>query len=84
MTQLKTEILDEIMNILIRGLQLLESDMKKILAEKISSDTRISYLNSLKILIYLTVEFSNHLEKKFLSSKENEILTQTQTNKVNF
>ncbi|RNA14671.1 condensin complex subunit 1, partial [Brachionus plicatilis] len=80
-TQLKTEILDEIMNILIRGLQLLESDMKKILAEKISSDTRISYLNSLKILIYLTVEFSNHLEKKFLSSKENEILTQTQTNK---
>lgn len=81
MTQLKTETLDEIMNILIRGLQLLESDLKKLLTDKISTDTRISYLNTLKILIYLTVEFSNFLEKKFLSSKENELLTQT--NKVN-
>ncbi|CAF0903319.1 unnamed protein product [Brachionus calyciflorus] len=81
-TDLKTETLDEIMKTLIKGLQLIESDLKKILSDKIPSETRIKYLNSLKILIYLTVEFSNFFEKKFLTSKENDLLTQTNNKKT--
>ena len=40
---------------------------------------RTKYLNVLKIFIYLTVEFTNHLEKKQQSSKDNDILNSSNT-----
>jgi len=77
---MKTESIDDILVMLIRGLVILENDLgRKILCEKISNDMRTKYLNVLKIFIYLTVEFTNHLEKKQQSSKDNDILNSSNT-----
>ncbi len=77
---MKTESIDDILVMLIKGLVILENDLgRKILCEKISNDMRTKYLNVLKIFIYLTVEFTNHLEKKQQSSKDNDILNSSNT-----
>ena len=65
---------------LIKGLSLLEIELKRVLSEKMPTDTRIKYLHTLKILIYLVVEFTNFCEKKEQSSKDNDLLTSS--NKV--
>ena len=80
---MKTESIDDILAMLIKGLVILENDLKrKILCEKVSNDMRTKYLNTLKIFTYLTVEFTNHLEKKQQSSKDNDILNSSTTTKV--
>jgi hypothetical protein len=58
-----------------KALVLLEIDLKRVLNEKLTSEVRVSYLNTLKILTYLVVEFTNHMEKKQQSSKENDFLS---------
>ncbi len=60
---------------LMKALVLFEIDLKRVLNEKLTSEVRVSYLNTLKILTYLVVEFTNHMEKKQQSSKENDFLS---------
>ena len=55
-----------------KSLELLENDLKRYLNEKMASDVRVKYLNTLKILTYLVVEFTNYMEKKQQNSKEND------------
>ena len=62
---------------LIKGIQMLEGELKRALADKLSNEDRVNYLKTLKILTFLIVEFSNFLEKKFISGKENELLPQS-------
>ncbi len=57
-----------------KALVLLETDLKRILNDKLTAEVRVNYLNTLKILTYLVVEFTNHMEKKQQSSKENDFL----------
>lgn len=71
---LKQETIDEILHLLIKGMTLLEADLKKILGEKLATDLRIKYLNSLKMFMYLTVEFTNFVEKQQTSSKDGDLL----------
>ena len=52
----------------------LETDLKKLLNEKQSTEVRVKYLNTVKIFIYLIVEFSNFLEKKQLKDKDSDLL----------
>lgn len=73
---MKIETIDEIVGMLIKGIQLLEADLHKALVDKMPNELRVKYLNTLKIFTFLIVEFSNFLEKKFISSKENELLPQ--------
>lgn len=80
---MKMESIDDILTMLLRGMIMLETDLKKkILVEKVSNDVRVKYLHTLKIFIYLLVEISNHLEKKQQISKDNDILNSS-TAKVN-
>ena len=53
---------------------ILEGDLKKILNEKQPTDIRVKYLNTVKIFIYLIVEFSNFLEKKQISAKDSDLV----------
>ena len=78
---MKQESIDEIVGMIIKGLDLLENDLRRLLNEKMASETRVKYLNTLKILTYLMVEFANHMEKKQQSTKENDHFS---TNKVIF
>jgi condensin complex subunit 1 len=71
---LKSETIDEIINALIRGINLLEGELKKVLAEKVTNEVRIQYLNTLKMFIYLLVEFTDFMEKKQIGSKENDLM----------
>ena len=71
---LKQETLDEILHLLIKGMTMLEADLKKILNDKLASDLRIKYLNTLKMFMYLTVEFTNFVEKQQTSSKDGDLL----------
>lgn len=73
---LKIETIEEIVTMLIRGVQMLESELKKALEEKLPNDLRVKYLNTLKILTFLIVEFSSFLEKKFISCRDNELVPQ--------
>ena len=59
---------------LMKGLSMLEIDLKRVLADKMSKETRCKYLNTLKILVYLVVEFSNYCEKKQLAAKDNDLM----------
>jgi condensin complex subunit 1 len=72
---MKAESIDDILTMLLRGLVMLENDLKtKVLVEKISNDIRIKYLNTLKIVMYLTFKLTNHFEKKLQSSKDHDLL----------
>ncbi len=73
--EMKAESIDDILTMLLRGLVMLENDLKKkVLVEKISNDIRIKYLNTLKIVMYLTFKLTNHFEKKLQSSKDHDLL----------
>ena len=76
---MKQESIDEIVGMIIKGLDLLENDLRRLLNDKMASDTRVKYLNTLKILTYLMVEFTNHMEKKQQSTNGNDHFS---TNKV--
>ena len=71
---LKQETIDEIVGMLIKGLNLLEIDLKKALTEKLSNDVRVKYLNSLKMLMYLTIEFTNYVEKHQQTAKDGDFM----------
>ncbi len=71
---MKDETLNELLNILLKGLQILESEIKKILHDRLTNDERVKYLNTLKIFIFLTIEFTNFMEKKYLKAKDNDLL----------
>jgi hypothetical protein len=77
---LKPETLDEILNTLIKGLIILENELKKVLSEKLTNDVRVKYLNTLKMITFLIIEFTTHVEKIHMGSKENELMPMT--NKV--
>jgi hypothetical protein len=66
---LKSEQLDEILHLLIKGLNLLEIEFRKLFTEKLNQEIRIKFLNTLKMFTYLIVEFTNFIEKKI--AKEN-------------
>ena len=67
-----------------KGLNMLELELKKILADKLVDDKRLEYLNTLKICTYLTVEFSNFMEKKTSKEAQNiDLLSSAVANKVN-
>jgi condensin complex subunit 1 len=79
---LKQENLDELMSMLIRGLLMLEIELKKALSEGIrNSEQRVRYLNTLKMFVYLSVELANHMEKKQSSSKENDLMPTSKARK---
>lgn len=81
---MKPEQIDELMSILVKGLSLLEHEFRKLFADKLNSETRIKFLNTLKIFTYLIVEFTNFIEKK--ASKEaqdNDLLSTTLTKVLN-
>jgi hypothetical protein len=62
---------------LVRGLQVFEAELKKNLGnsgERLATDQRITYLNTLKILVFLTIEFANFLEKKHLTAKDADLM----------
>ena len=73
MKELKEGTVDEVIHILIRALLNLEADLKKILADKIANEQRIKYLKLVKMVFYLTIEFTNHMEKKHQSNKDNDL-----------
>lgn len=73
---LKIETIEEIVNMLIRGIQMLESELKKALADKLPNELRVQYLDTLKVLTFLIVEFSTILEKKFVDSRNSELVPQ--------
>ena len=72
--ELKPETLDEILNTLIKGLIILEGDLKKVLTEKQTTEIRVRYLNTVKIFIYLIVEFSNFMENKQVKEKDSDLM----------
>lgn len=79
---MKPESIDDILTMLLRGLVFLENDLKKkILVEKVSNDLRVKYLNTLKMYIYLTIEFSNYMEKRQQTSKDNDLLNSSTVKK---
>jgi hypothetical protein len=77
---LKPETLDEIINTLVKGLDILENELKKVLSDKLTNEIRIKYLNTLKMITFLIIEFTTHVEKIQMGSKENELMPMT--NKV--
>ena len=69
------------MQILIKGINLLEVEFRKLFSEKLNQETRIKYLNTLKIHIYLIVEFTNHIEKKMSKeAQDNDLLSTSVAN----
>ncbi len=71
------------MQILIKGINLLEIEFRKLFAEKLNQETRVKYLNALKIYIYLIVEFTNHIEKKVSKeAQDNDLLSTSVATKV--
>jgi hypothetical protein len=71
------------MQILTKGINLLEIEFRKLFAEKLNQETRVNYLNTLKIYIYLIVEFTNHIEKKVSKeAQDNDLLSTSVATKV--
>jgi hypothetical protein len=71
------------MQILTKGINLLEIEFRKLFAEKLNQETRVNYLNTLKIYIYLIVEFTNHIEKKVSKeAQDNDLLSPSVATKV--
>lgn len=54
---------------------ILEGELKKILSEKQTTEIRVLYLNTVKIFIYLIVEFSSFLEKKQMKDKDSDLMS---------
>ena len=79
---LKPETIDEILNTLIKGLVMLENDLKKVLNDKLTNEVRVKHLNTLKMFTYLTIEFTNCLEKKQANAKDGDFLASS-AGKVN-
>ena len=62
--------MSEIINFILRGLQILEQELKRLLVGSgglASSEQRVQYLNTLKIFMFLAIEFTTYLEKKHQS-----------------
>lgn len=80
---LKSETIDEILHFLLKGLNLLELELRKLLTEKLNEETREKYLKTLKMFMYLIVEFSNFIEKKIIKEAQDDILS-TSTVRVSY
>lgn len=74
---LKDETIDELFTILIKSLQLLDGDLKKVLVDKITEEIRLKYLNTLKMATYLIVELSTFVEKKVCKETNSDLLSQS-------
>jgi condensin complex subunit 1 len=82
MKSLKAETIDEILQMLVKSLQLFESEVKKVINDKISQDNRVTLLTTLKMLTFLTVEFITFVEKLQMSSNDaNNVFTAGQKRK---
>ena len=62
-------------------MNILEGDLKKILSEKQTTEVRVKHLNTVKIFIYLIVEFSSFLEKKQAKDKDSDLMSGSKVNK---
>jgi hypothetical protein len=82
MGDLKMETIDEIFNCLTKGLGLLEIELKKNLNDKLTDESRLTYMKTIKIFIYLLVEYTNFVERKMVKASQDDFLSTTMTAKV--
>ncbi len=76
------ETIDEIFNCLIKGMGMLEVELKKNLTDKLTDESRLTYMKTMKILVFLIVEFANFNERKMVKASQDDFLSTTITNKV--
>ena len=70
------------MHLLIKGLNLLENEFRLLFVEKLNQEKRSKFLNTLKMFMYLIVEFTNFIEKKSSKEAQDIDLLSTTINKV--
>ena len=73
--ELKASVVDDILSMLHQGVVLLETDLRRMLVDKLSSEQRVKYLHTLKMFVYLLVEFATIAEKKHTSARETDLMS---------